>query len=309
MMLAVLDLLFGWVNAADWWALHALNSVSGNSIVDSTIEFVCTSQFIKGAIPLAIYWYLWFDGSRRLQTSRAVLLKGVAAALVAVLVARLIAHALPVRVRPFADPASGFRSLFSATGTADFEDWSSFPSDTAAFEFALAWSLMAISRPVAWFLLVYGGVFACLTRIYLGVHYPSDIIVGAALGIAVAALIQKLDFTRISRNRLLRGNYVHPLFYALAFLITFEFAQVFDDLRALRKIIIQYIAASSQTDMRIPLIGLGLMFAGAAVVTLAVLARLARTPPELRQRGRSGRMPPAAGPMREGSPRSPGTSA
>ena len=303
----VLSTLLDWVTAADWWVLHALNSFSGNSIVDSTIEFICTSQFLKGAIPLAIYWYLWFDYSRRLQTSRAVLLKGVAAALVAVLVARLIAHALPVRIRPFADPSSGFRPLFPASGNGDFEDWSSFPSDTAAFEFALAWSLMGISRPAGWFLLIYSSGFACLTRIYLGVHYPSDIIVGGALGIAVAALVQKLDFAWIARNRSLRGSYVHPLFYAMAFLITFEYAQIFDDLRALRKIIIQYIAAYSQADMTIPLIGLGLMFAGAAVVTLAMLARILRTPPEIRQHGRSSRIPPAAGPISEASPRTPGT--
>lgn len=291
MMPSVLAHILVPLNAADLWALHAFNSLSGNSIVDHTIEFISASNFVKGAVPLAIYWYFWSDDSRRLQDSRAVLLKGIAAALLAVVIARLIAHSLPVRIRPFADPSSGFVSLFSGTGR-DFEDWSSFPSDTAAFEFALAWSLMPISRIAGWFLVFYGGIFACVTRIYLGIHYPSDVVVGIAIGIAVATLVQKLNFYRFVGTRLVRSNYVHPLFYALLFLITYEYAQVFDDVRAIRKVLISYVLDARQRDMEPTLVGLGLVLAGAAVVCLMILARIARTWPENRRYESSSRRAP-----------------
>lgn len=283
------------VKAADLGVLHAFNSLSGNPLVDHAIELICTSNFIKGAVPLAIYWYFWFDGSRRLQDTRAVLLKGIAAALLAVLVARLIAHSLPVRVRPFADAASGFRPLFGGTPRGgDFVDWSSFPSDTAAFEFALAWSLLRISKISGWFLLLFGGIVGCFTRIYLGVHYPSDIIVGAAIGVGVAALVQKLEFAPLSRSRLLRSYYAHPLFYAMAFLVTYEFADVFDDLRALRKIIINDILDSRQPDLTVTLVALGLVVAGAVVVFVAVLAWVARCSANIRAQESPGRRAPKA---------------
>ena len=283
MIRQLFTLVLGRVNAADLWVLHAFNSLSGNPLLDRPVDLICTSNLIKGAVPLAIYWYFWFDGSRRLQDSRSVLLKGVLAALLAVLVARLIAHWLPVRVRPFADPASGFRPLFGAPpSSGNFEDWSAFPSDTAAFEFALAWSLLRISRISGWFLLFFGGIFACLTRIYLGLHYPSDIVVGAIIGVGVAAQIQRREFAALSRSRLLRGYYAHPLFYGITFLVTYEFAQVFDDLRALRKFIIDNVLNAPQADRTVTLVGLGLAFSGTAVVIVAALAWAARSSANIR---------------------------
>lgn len=79
----------------------------------------------------------------------------------------------PYRVVPEADPL--LRSDLGA----------SFPSGhaTTAFAGAVILSYLFRRSPAALFLLAAGVAFS---RVYVGVHYPSDVIAGAALGAAVA---------------------------------------------------------------------------------------------------------------------------
>ena len=67
----------------------------------------------------------------------------------------------------------------------------SFPSDHAAIAFALA-TVIALIEPRAgvWFLAL--AFLVAIARVVVGVHYPSDIIVGSILGILVALLIHRL---------------------------------------------------------------------------------------------------------------------
>lgn len=62
-----------------------------------------------------------------------------------------------------------------------------FPSCHGANSFALVVAVgMAVrSVSVRWMLIVWA-VLNCYTRMYLGVHYPGDILVGAAIGSAIA---------------------------------------------------------------------------------------------------------------------------
>lgn len=60
----------------------------------------------------------------------------------------------------------------------------SFPSSHAASTFAAATAFSPLLPRVPWPLV---GATMALSRIVLGVHYPSDVAVGAALGVAVGA--------------------------------------------------------------------------------------------------------------------------
>ena len=69
----------------------------------------------------------------------------------------------------------------------------SFPSGHASLSTALvtSWSL---SHP-QWYVIAPGALWAtgvALSRVYLGVHYPSDILAGAVLGVGVALLVHQL---------------------------------------------------------------------------------------------------------------------
>jgi membrane-associated phospholipid phosphatase len=69
----------------------------------------------------------------------------------------------------------------------------SFPSGHAGLSSALvtSWSL---SYP-RWYVIAPGALWAtgvALSRLHLGVHYPSDVIVGAVVGVGVALLVDQL---------------------------------------------------------------------------------------------------------------------
>jgi len=71
------------------------------------------------------------------------------------------------------------------------ESSSSFPSGHAIFFFALAAGAYAYNKKVGVILLVIAAIIS-LARIITGVHYPSDILGGFLLGLAIPFLIKKI---------------------------------------------------------------------------------------------------------------------
>ena len=123
--------------------------------------------------PLSLVW-LWILGD--LRDRRAA----VAAALAGVLalgVAGLISSQID-RPRPFV--------VGLARNYLDHVADSSLPSDHAALLFALAAGLALRRRAGPAALLFFVGALVGAARVYLGAHYPSDIVAGGALGLASA---------------------------------------------------------------------------------------------------------------------------
>ena len=67
----------------------------------------------------------------------------------------------------------------------------SFPSDHAAAAFALAFAVFMVNRRWGWTLLAMAALIS-IARVYAGVHYPSDVLAGAAIGILCAYIIHRL---------------------------------------------------------------------------------------------------------------------
>ncbi|GBD11688.1 Undecaprenyl-diphosphatase BcrC [bacterium HR23] len=65
---------------------------------------------------------------------------------------------------------------------------SSFPSNAAAVGFGLAFGILLTNRPLGAFALVLASLWG-LARVYAGVHFPSDIVGGALLAVAVTSLV------------------------------------------------------------------------------------------------------------------------
>ena len=67
----------------------------------------------------------------------------------------------------------------------------SFPSGHATVSFACA-TVLAVAVPRLWIPLYVLATLIAFSRVYVGVHYPGDVIVGAALGVAIAIALRML---------------------------------------------------------------------------------------------------------------------
>lgn len=103
-----------------------------------------------------------------------ILARGIAVETLKIAFARLRPYET-LQLTPLLTDASGF----------------SFPSGHAAAAFALAASLFFVNRRAgAWF---FGAAtLVALGRVFVGVHWPSDIVFGAALGALSAYLVRRL---------------------------------------------------------------------------------------------------------------------
>lgn len=212
--------------------LHFFNQFAHRSLfADKVIWFISDSYLTRGVPVIAILWWAWFRGGETKARDREFVLSGIFMSGVALFVARALAILLPIRERPLQNPPPQFHMPFGVSST-DFLGWSAFPSDHAVFFFALATSIYFVSRKVGIATHCYVLLAICLPRLYLGVHYPTDILAGAVLGIGIACLsLAKGLRTFLTRLPLLSSECSPGFFYPGFFIVTFFLATNFDPLR------------------------------------------------------------------------------
>jgi len=221
------------LNPFDLSILHWLSALVGRSTdIDRAIGYL-TDTDLKGALFFAGYWWCWFRkmDSATMRRTREHLLRTLGAGVVAIFAARILAMTLPFRVRPRFEPALHF--VAPAGNPSDLVDWSAFPSDHAAMFSALAVGLCFISWRAGLIAILYTVFIICLPRVYLGLHYPSDIAAGLALGALVGYCMNAAAVSRNLASRALRWESESPGgFYFAMFIVSFEFSTMFYSLRA-----------------------------------------------------------------------------
>ena len=206
---------------------------------DALVAMISTNALIKGGLVTALIWWAWFRPGPKQAEHRELLVAGMAAAFVGLFVARGLAEALPFRERPMWSAAVHFQPPYFLNEAVVIR-WSSFPSDHAALFFALAMCLFFVSRRAGIVSLIYVFVVVCLPRVYMGFHYPTDILAGAALGVG-AAYLARISWLRVRLCRpAMRWLEQSPgTFYVGLFLLTFQIAVTFDSLRHIARYLAQ----------------------------------------------------------------------
>lgn len=219
--------MFEFVTDFDHWIIGSVNSLVGKSVAfDQIVLSSANFTPLKGGLYMMVIWGLWFwkkEGEEQSVTRQKILLVTIGA-VGALIVGRLSQAFMPYRDRPIHDSSVDFQAPFGGKAEA-LDGWTSFPSDHAIIFFALAVGIMAIHRKVGIFLFIWAIFVIGFPRVYVGVHFPTDIIAGAVIGTVLMLLVLMIPVP----NRLLgfamniEKNYGW-LFYPFAFLITWQLA-------------------------------------------------------------------------------------
>ena len=160
----------------DFSVVHHLNAflVGHDGVEDPLSAYERVGELLF--LGMLIVAFLVVAGSRRRDAQRAVVAAGLSAGL-ALAIAAVMARVVD-RPRPFVAHHSVHLFVAHAADPG-------FPSDHATAAFAIGVALLLRFRAWGVVTLVAATVLAA-GRVALGIHYPSDVLAGAALGAAAA---------------------------------------------------------------------------------------------------------------------------
>lgn len=170
----------------DYNLYKSINGLSGGSFSDSAMKLLANDLPGVLVLMVALTFLIPWRNLRQERRSGAVL--ATASAALALLIAQPITH-LVDRARPFVAHPQHANLLISRSHDP------SFPSDHATGAFALAFGIWIYDRTIGTMLLLLAAVLG-FARIYVGTHYPGDVVAGALLGIGLASLLYLVPPTR-----------------------------------------------------------------------------------------------------------------
>jgi undecaprenyl-diphosphatase len=170
----------------DYSLYQDINGLSGNSFFDGLFKLLANDLPAVLVIVVALVFLVPWAHRRAERRSGAVL--GTAAAGLGLLINQPIAHAVD-RLRPYLAHPTHAHLLITRSHDP------SFPSDHATGGFALALGIWLYDRTIGTVLLVIAAALS-FSRVYVGTHYPGDVVAGALIGVAAASVLFLVPSTR-----------------------------------------------------------------------------------------------------------------
>ncbi|GGE36772.1 undecaprenyl-diphosphatase [Pullulanibacillus camelliae] len=165
---------------------HFFNNMANHStIVDDIMIFFTKYSPELYAAFLVVSWFLIRKSHLK---ERQTLVTAVFAIVFALIINMVIAH-IWFRHRPFTTlPAGSYHLLVSHDANA------SFPSDHAAMSWALASTIwFSQKRWLRWTITIIASIVT-ISRLYVGVHWPSDLLAGIIVGLIATFIASKCTF-------------------------------------------------------------------------------------------------------------------
>lgn len=186
----------------DWSLAHYLNAlVATHDVVEDPVTALAAAAVPAFAAVTLLLWLL--DRPYARARWKIACVSALMSAGVALLANQVIAH-LWDRARPFAAHPAAVDLLAGRSGDP------SFPSDHAAAAFAIAFAVYAVSRRAGAAFLAVATAIA-VSRVALGLHYPSDVIAGALVGWTAALVVTRLARPWLERLVALLSRISDPL--------------------------------------------------------------------------------------------------
>ncbi|OHA46719.1 MAG: hypothetical protein A3A80_02560 [Candidatus Terrybacteria bacterium RIFCSPLOWO2_01_FULL_44_24] len=167
----------------DIYIFNFLHQLAGKNVfLDG---FIFWSAEILPYVFALVLWSWIITRTKNYAERKYVILIGVIG-IVSAIISRFL---LVTLIRLFIERPRPFVELW-LTPLFSHEASTSFPSGHAAFFFALVPVMFLLSRKAGWVYLVVA-ILMGLSRIIAGVHWPSDILAGALIGLAVGWCIMR----------------------------------------------------------------------------------------------------------------------
>jgi undecaprenyl-diphosphatase len=164
---------------------EAINNLSGQSKTAdyAGVFFADYLPYILGMFLLILLFY----PRKNIKENRAMVVVSVIAALVARFGVKTILVLFYARPRPYVNLDSTHKLITLNP----IENFQSFPSGHTLFFFALSTVIYSFNKKLGVIFFIFSTLIA-IARIFVGVHWPSDILVGILLGIVVGFIINWL---------------------------------------------------------------------------------------------------------------------
>jgi undecaprenyl-diphosphatase len=173
-----------------------INDQAGRSaILDAAMKLSANDLVFLIAPLLLLLWFWPVSTANQAQNQRVAALAFLSTCL-ALALGMLISH-LHYEARPFVSDRSTRLLISHAVDNA-------FPSDHATVAFAVAGTVVWFKRrPGVW--LLGAATLIGVARIYVGVHWPSDVAGAALLGLLSATLLRNCEGLLVKPQRALAG--------------------------------------------------------------------------------------------------------